>query len=79
MKELTKRQNQVLNIIKYSIQERGIAPTHKEISEILGASSYKTAADHLRVLERKGYIKIHKGTSRGIQVLDRGASDDNDK
>jgi repressor LexA len=36
----------------------------------MGFQSKNAASDHLRALERKGYIKLHSDRSRGIQLLD---------
>ncbi len=68
-KELTERQEQVLDFIKSQISKLGLPPSHKEISQAIGASSSKAAADHLKALAKKGYIRLHAETSRGIQVL----------
>ena len=67
---LTERQSEVLQFIKQHIAEFGVAPSHKEICEAIGARSTRAAADHLKALERKGYIRLHAETSRGIQVLE---------
>lgn len=67
---LTSRQRQVLEFIKAHILEYGVAPSHKEICQAIGASSTRAAADHLKALERKGYLRLLPDTSRGIQVLE---------
>ena len=36
----------------------------------MGFQSKNAASDHLRALERKGFIRIHNDRSRGIQLLD---------
>ncbi len=68
--ELTQRQRLVLEFIKSQIQNLGMPPSHKEICKAIGASSSKAAADHLKALEKKGYIRLHADTSRGIQVME---------
>lgn len=67
---LTERQRAVLNCIREHLQETGMAPTRAEIAEIMGFQSKNAASDHLRALERKGYLRIHNDRSRGIQLLD---------
>jgi repressor LexA len=67
---LTARQEQVLDCIRESQMETGMAPTRAEIAERMGFQSKNAASDHLRALERKGYIKLHGDRSRGIQLLD---------
>jgi repressor LexA len=52
------------------VQDTGMAPTRAEIAELMGFQSKNAASDHLRALERKGYIRIHNDRSRGIQLLD---------
>ena len=70
-KELTERQEQVLDFIKSRIKQFGLPPSHIEISQAIGASSSKAAADHLKALAKKGFIRLHADTSRGIQVLQK--------
>jgi repressor LexA len=67
---LTLRQREVLDFIKEQISQMGVAPSHAQICESIGASSTRAAADHLKALERKGYIRLHADTPRGIQVLE---------
>lgn len=66
--KLTARQSQILDIIRHSIQHSGRPPTRAEIAAQLGFRSANAAEDHLRALERKGYIRLSAGTSRGIQL-----------
>ncbi len=66
--KLTSRQAEILDVIKASIKETGFPPTRAEIAEVFGFRSANAAEDHLRALERKGYITIFPGSSRGIQV-----------
>lgn len=67
---LTQRQREVLDFIKDQIAELGVAPSHAQICTSIGASSTRAAADHLKALERKGYVRLHADTPRGIQVLE---------
>lgn len=69
LEKLTPRQSEILEVIKASIKETGFPPTRAEIAETFGFRSANAAEDHLRALERKGYITIMPGSSRGIQVL----------
>lgn len=69
---LTARQQQVLDCIRDSQLETGMAPTRAEIAERMGFQSKNAASDHLRALERKGYIRLHSDRSRGIQLLEHG-------
>ena len=69
MKELTFRQQQVLDTLRDFIEQNGIAPTHAELAALLGVSSTKAAADHLKALAKKGAIRLHSEKTRGIQIL----------
>ncbi len=67
--KLTSRQEQILSEIKESIKITGFPPTRAEIAQTFGFRSPNAAEDHLRALERKGYITILPGSSRGIQII----------
>ncbi len=67
--KLTKRQSQILEAIKTNIKDTGFPPTRAEIAQIFGFKSPNAAEDHVRALERKGYITILPGSSRGIQIV----------
>ena len=69
MKELTKRQNEVLDVIKDQIAKTGMPPTRVELAKILGFRSANAAEEHLKALARKGAIEILSGTSRGIRII----------
>ncbi|MGE4452710.1 transcriptional repressor LexA [Castellaniella sp.] len=66
--KLTARQSQILDLIRLAIQQTGRPPTRAEIARQLGFRSANAAEDHLRALERKGYIHLSAATSRGIQL-----------
>ena len=69
--KLTARQSQILDLIRQSIQQSGRPPTRAEIARQLGFRSANAAEDHLRALERKGYIRLSAATSRGIQLTEQ--------
>ncbi len=71
MKAITKRQQEVLDFIKAYIEEHSYPPTIREISENF-AISVKGAYDHVKAIERKGYISLNNHRSRTIEVLERG-------
>jgi repressor LexA len=66
MKNLTKRQEEILNLIKSHITDFGFPPTRADIAKTLGFKSPNAAEQHLRAIEKKGFIKILSGASRGI-------------
>lgn len=67
---LTRKQQQVLNFIKSSIQRRGYPPSVREIGEALGIKSTSTVHAYLSRLERKGYIRRDPSKPRAIGVVD---------
>ncbi|MEN8108589.1 MAG: transcriptional repressor LexA [Pseudomonadota bacterium] len=67
---LTDRQSEILDLIRGHIADEGCPPTRAEIANALGFRSPNAAEDHLRALERKGYIEIIAGSSRGIRLMD---------
>jgi len=69
MKPLTQRQAEILKLIQSFVEDTGFPPTRSDIARALNFKSTNAAEDHLRALERKGHIKIARGTSRGIQLL----------
>jgi repressor LexA len=69
MDDLTPRQAEILVLIQEYIYDEGYPPTRMEIAEAFGFRSPNAAEEHLRALERKGYIELLQGSSRGIRVL----------
>ncbi len=69
MHGLTDRQNQCLDIIKTSMRERGFPPTLREIGKQMGIRSTNGVNDHLRALERKGFLTREDMASRGIRLM----------
>ena len=69
MKELTKQQLKVLTCVEVYINKTGFPPTRAEICKELGFKSPNAAEMHLRALEKKGYISIQSGSSRGISIV----------
>lgn len=70
MKYLTERQRDILNFIRAFQKERGIAPTHREICDHFGFSSYGTVYKHLSLLEKKGLIRRDWNQKRGVEVVE---------
>src|ERR1043165_4886077 len=71
MKYLTERQRDILNFIREFQRERGVAPTHREICDRFGFSSYGTVYKHLSLLEKKGLIRRDSNQKRGVQVVEQ--------
>ena len=69
MKNLTKRQNEILDYIKSYIVKYGYPPTVREIGASLGVSSPATIHAHLENLEEKGVIRRKETKNRAIELL----------
>lgn len=67
MQKLTERQKAVLDFIVESIHDRGYPPTLREIGNHLGIRSTNGVNDHLRALERKGYLTREDMKSRTLR------------
>lgn len=72
-KGLTKRQESILRFIIECIQDNGYPPTIAEIGEEFVIGSTNGVNDHLRALERKGYIE-RSSKARGIHILPKAAA-----
>ncbi|MBX7056530.1 MAG: transcriptional repressor LexA [Leptospirales bacterium] len=68
MRDLTEKQQAILEFIEVYIQEQGYPPTIREIGERFAITA-KGAYDHLKAIEKKGYIKCEKNRSRAIELL----------
>jgi repressor LexA len=66
--ELTFRQKEVFNFIRSFIKERGYPPSVREIGDHFHIYP-RAAFDHLKALEKKGYLKRRGSMSRGLEVL----------
>lgn len=66
MKELTDQQQKVFDFITSYQAEHGSSPTLREISAHIGTSGTAPAMRHLAAIEKKGYVQLRKGSSRGI-------------
>ncbi len=69
MQKLTDRQRAVLEFISESITDRGYPPTLREIGNHLGIRSTNGVNDHLRALERKGYLTREDMKSRTLRLV----------
>src|SRR5512145_2441284 len=63
---LTERQIEVLRFIVQQIEENGYPPTIREIGEALDIRSTNGVNDHLKALERKGYVSRDAAKSRAV-------------
>ncbi|MGA1824864.1 MAG: transcriptional repressor LexA [bacterium] len=68
MQALTDVQKNVLSFIMKCQKEQGSPPTVREIAQHFGYKSVNNARQHLRLIERKGYIRLFPGKARGIAL-----------
>lgn len=66
--KLTRRQEEIISLIREHIDETGHPPTRSEISAKFGFRSNNAAEDHLKALAKKGEIEIIPGINRGIRL-----------
>jgi repressor LexA len=74
MQGLTQRQQMVLDFIRQSITDRGYPPTLREIGARMGIRSTNGVNDHLRALERKGYLTREDMKSRALRPTALGGN-----
>src|SRR5208282_5936063 len=74
MQGLTQRQQMVLDFIRQSITDRGYPPTLREIGARMGIRSTNGVNDHLRALERKGYLTREDMKSRALRPTGLGGN-----
>ena len=67
--KLTARQQEILDLIRKTVNQTGFPPTRAEIAQALGFRSPNAAEDHLKALARKGAIELTAGASRGIRLV----------
>ncbi len=69
MKGLTSRQQEILDYISSSITGRGYPPTIREIGKHMGIKSTNGVNDHLKALERKGFLRRDDLKSRAMRPV----------
>ena len=73
---LTDRQRQALDYISECLTVRGYPPTLREIGEHMGIRSTNGVNDHLKALERKGYLVREELKSRALRPVDYNTGGD---
>ena len=68
MKTLTEKQEMIFHYIQERIKEFGFPPTVREIGDRFDIT-VKGAYDHLKAIEKKGYIRCAQNKSRAIEIL----------
>ena len=67
---LTKKQSEVLDFICTHIEDRGYAPSYREIAECIGVSSPATIHQHVQALIEKGVVCAGEdGGARSLEIV----------
>ena len=69
IKEITEKQNNVLDFIKKFAAEHGYPPSIREIGQALGLSSPATVHTHVRKLCNAGYLRVNPNKFRAMEIL----------
>ncbi|MBT8199404.1 MAG: transcriptional repressor LexA [Acidimicrobiia bacterium] len=67
---LTRRQQEILDLIRTKVASRGYPPSVREIGEAVGLSSPSTVHSHLSSLVQFGYLRRDPSKPRAIEVVD---------
>lgn len=68
MKELTDRQQEILEFIQEYVESYSYPPTYREICKHFSISSTNGVKRHVDALQKKGYLDMCKNASRTISV-----------
>ncbi len=68
MKQITERQQEVLDFISKFTKENGYPPTVREIGEHFGIS-LRAVQDHIAALQKKGFLSQSQKRARSINIL----------
>lgn len=66
---LTKRQKEILDYINAFMEDKGYAPSYREIGQHFGLSSTATVCEHIQTLQQKGYLTVDANEARSISLV----------
>ena len=69
---LTSRQNEALNAIRDHIRRKSVPPSRAELAKALGLKNPSAVDQILNALSKKGWLRLHTGIERGIELLREG-------
>ena len=75
MKQMTKRQKEILDFLTSFIEKNSYPPTVRETAKAFSIS-IKGAYDHMKALEKKGVIKLQENRSRAIEIVSKKVNDE---
>ena len=76
MREITKRQKEVLEIIERFTAEKGYPPSYRELTKILNLASAAGVHKHIKALVKKGYLTKEDFLSRSLRIKDKARGQD---
>lgn len=68
MKMMTDKQQRVFDFIRQQVNRIGFPPSVREIAQMFNVST-RAAYDHLRAIEKKGYIRRDPMKPRAIEIM----------
>jgi len=75
MKQLTMRQQEILDFLTDFIEKNSYPPTVRETAKAFDIS-VKGAYDHMKALEKKGVIRFQENRSRTLEILSKHPIDE---
>jgi len=69
VKPLTNKQKEALDFVNSFMQEKGYAPSLRELAKFLDTENLSTAQYYIEELEKKGYLKRDPHKNRGIAPI----------
>ena len=76
MDDLSPRQREILEFITAAIDTTGVVPSYREIGAALGIGSTNGVSDHLKALQKKGYLERggNRGSPRALRVTEKATT-----
>ncbi len=68
METLTKKQKNILDFITRYVNDNGISPTIEETRKVMKLKAVSTVHEHIKTLERKGYLSKTDSLARSISL-----------
>jgi repressor LexA len=81
MKQLTKKQAEILDYIRSFISTHGYAPSYRELMTAFQLASVSSIFKHIKSLQTKGFLKQHESVARSIELVTakQTSADEHDK
>ncbi len=73
MDDLSPRQRDMLEFLIAHVDQTGVVPSYREIGAALGIGSTNGVSDHIKALERKGYLERSggRGSPRSLRITEK--------